>query len=104
MVSSLKEEYATIVGLGGEVLCVSSDGIESHEAFCEEMGGCPFPIATDPNGEVAETYGARAEGQVTGVRAVYVLDADGTVALRIPWYQPGNIGQFMEVFQALGLE
>ena len=104
MVSSLKEEYATIVALGGEVLCVSSDGLESHDTFCEEMGGCPFPIATDPNGEVAEAYGARDEGEARGVRAVYVLDADGTVAHRIPWYQPGNVGQSMEVFQALGLE
>ena len=104
MVSSLKEEYATIVELGGEVLCVSSDGLDSHEGFCEEIGGCPFPVATDPNGEVAETYGARDEGEARGVRAVYVLDADGTVAHRIPWYQPGNVGHFMEVFQALGLE
>ena len=104
MVSSLIEEYATIVDLGGEVLCVSSDGIESHEAFCEKMGGCPFPIASDPTGDVAEAYGARDRGEASGVRAVYVLDADGTVAHRIPWYQPGNIGHFMEVFQALGLE
>ena len=104
MISSLKEEYGTIVGLGGEVLCVSSDGLESHAAFCDEMGGCPFPIATDPDGSVAEAYGAREPGEARGVRAVYVLDPDGMVAHKIPWYQPGNIGQFMEVFQALGLE
>ncbi len=104
MLSSLKEEYGTIVELDAEVLCVSSDTVESHEAFCESLGGCPFPVASDPSGEVAGVYGARDESENRGVRAVYVLDADGVVAHKIPWYQPGNVGQFMEVFQALGLE
>ena len=104
MLSSLKEEHGTIVELDAEVLCVSSDTIESHEAFCESLGGCPFPVASDPSGEVARAYGVRDEVENRGVRVVYVLGADGTVVHTIPWYQPGNVGQFMEVFQALGLE
>ncbi len=104
MLSSLKEEYATIVELDAEVLCVSSGTVASHQAFCDGLGGCPFPVASDPTGKVAAAYGARDEVENRGVRAVYVLDADGAVARKIPWYQPGNVGQFMEVFQALGLE
>ena len=104
MLSSLKEEYATIVDLDAEMLCISSDTIESHEAFCARIGGCQFPVASDPTGEVAKAYGARDEVENKGIRSVYILDADGMVVHKIPWYQPGNVGQFMELFQARGLE
>ena len=104
MISSLIEEYDTIVELGADVLCVSADSVESHRSFCEGMGGCKFPLAFDPDRRVARAYEAVDEVGNAGIRAVYVLDSDGTILHKIPWYQPGNVGQFMEIFQALGLE
>ena len=104
MVSSLSEEYDTIRELGADVLCISADSVESHQSFQEGIGGCQFPLVSDPDREVARAYEAVDDSGNTGIRSVYVLDSDGTVLHRIPWYQPGNVGQFMEIFQALGLE
>jgi peroxiredoxin len=104
MMSSLKEEYATIEELGADVIAVSADTADSHAAFAGSLGGCPFPLASDTDLEVAARYDAVDETGRRAVRAVYVLDADRTIVHKIPWYQPGNPGQFMEIFQALGLE
>ncbi|MCH7800558.1 MAG: redoxin domain-containing protein [Chloroflexi bacterium] len=104
MISSLNEEYDTILELGAEALCISVDSVESHQSFCEVIGGCKFPLASDPDRLVAREYEAVDESGNAGIRTVYVLDSDGTILHKIPWYQPGNVGQFMEIFQALGLE
>ena len=104
MLSSLKEEYATLQELGAEVIAVGVDTLDSHAAFEESMGGCPFPLASDPDLQVASLYDAADETGRRAVRAVYVMDETRTVLHKIPWYQPGNIGQFMEIFRALGLE
>ena len=104
MVSSLSEEYETIRELGADVLCISADSVESHQSFCEGMGGCKFPLVSDPDRQVARDFDAVDEASNTGIRSVYVLDSDGTVLHKIPWDQPGNVGQFMEIFQSLGLE
>ena len=104
MLSSLKEEHTTLQELGADVIAVGVDTLDSHAAFDESMGSFPFPLASDPNLQVASLYDAVDETGRRAVRAVYVLDETRTVLHRIPWYQPGNTGQFMEVFQALGLE
>ena len=103
MLSSLKGEYGTITELSADVIAIGPGTVESHARFCESMGGCPFPLASDPDAKVARAYGA-VDDDGERRRAVYVLDADRVIVHKIPWYQPGNVGQFMEVFQALGLE
>ncbi len=104
MISSLKEEYETIVALGAGLIGVSADSLESHAAFCGALEGCPFPLASDTDLSVARAYGATSEDSRSGIRSIYVVDGNLTVIHRIPWYQPGNVGQFMEIFQALGME
>ena len=104
MVSSLKEEYTIIVDLGADVIGISADTVASHHSFCKSLGGCPFPLASDLALEVTRTYGAAGDDGGRGVRAIYVLDRDGAIIHKIPWYQPGNVGQFLEIFRALGLE
>ena len=104
MLSTLKAEYETIKDLGADLIGISPDSLESHSSFCESLGGCPFPLASDPRLEVARSYEALADDGSNEVRSVYVLEQDGIIIHKIPWYQPGNVGQFMEIFQALGLE
>ena len=100
----MKEEYSTIRELGGHVLGISADTVESHQRFCEQMGGCPFPLASDADLLVTRLYDVLDENGRRSRRAIYVVDEQGTIAHKIPWYQPGNPGQFLEVFQALGME
>ena len=44
MVSSLKEEYETIVEMGADLIGVSADSLESHAAFCGALGDARFRL------------------------------------------------------------
>ena len=64
-----------------ELVGISVDGVWCHAAFAKDRN-LHFPLAADfePKGEVAKAYGAyRAEDGVTE-RALFVIDANGTVA------------------------
>ena len=86
------------------MVAISVDSLESHQAFCDKAGDYPFPLASDEGREVATAYGVLSEDGKRSHRAVFVLDEHGVVIHRIPWYQPGNPSQLLEVFQALGLQ
>ena len=101
----MKGEYATIKEAGAQVVAVSADSLESHQRFWQAMGGCPFPLVSDERLEAARRYGALSEdgpSRKDSHRAVFVIDRGGILLHQIPWFQPGHIGQFMEIFQALG--
>ena len=102
--SVLKEEYHTLQELGAQVIGISADSLDSHQGFCDKQGGFPFPLASDPELGVTRAYYVLSEDGRRSRRAVFVIDEHGTIIHKIPWYQPGNVSQFMEVFQALGLE
>lgn len=102
-IAAFREEHENIRDAGAEVLAVSADTLDSHVDFCARLGGCPFPLASDPGLDVARRYGVVAQNGKRSVRAVFVIGQDGKVLHAIPWYQPGNTGQFLEVFQALGV-
>ncbi len=103
-VASFKDEYATLAELGAQVVAVSSDPLASHESFVKKLGGLPFALASDPSLAVARAYGVADEGAKRARRAVFVIGQDGALLHANTFYNPGNPGQFMEVFQALGLE
>ncbi len=104
MLSALQGEYETIQELDAQVIAISADSIESHRAFSESLGRCPFPLASDADLKVATAYGTLTDDGKGMVRAVFVLDKGRRIIHSIPWYQPGNTAQFFEIFQALGLE
>ena len=103
-VAAFKDEYASLQELDAEVVAVSADGLEAQRSFEEGMEGCPFPLASDTELETARAYGVVSEDGKRSRRAVFVVDEGGTILHAIPWYQPGNPAQFLEIFQALGLE
>ena len=100
----MKEEYETIVEPGADLIGVSADSLKCHAAFCGALGGCPFPVAGDTDRSVAQAYGAISEDRRSGIRPNYVVSADLKVFDRIPRYQPGNVGQFMEIFRVFAME
>jgi peroxiredoxin Q/BCP len=64
---------ATVVG-------ISSQSVESHEAFTAEYG-LNVPLLADEDGSVAKAYGAHTP--VIGTRrAAIIVDGDGTVRYR----------------------
>ena len=104
MLSALQGEYDTIRELDAQVIAISADSMDSHGAFSDALGGCPFPLASDADLQVAANYGALSDDGKTMVRAVFVVDSDRRIMHSIPWFQPSNTAQFFEIFQALGLE
>jgi peroxiredoxin len=63
-----------------ELVGISVDGIWSHVAFAKDRN-LHFPLLADfePKGEVARAYQVYRAGEGTSERALYVIDADGTV-------------------------
>ena len=84
------------------MVAVSTDSLESHERFAKAIRRCPFPLACDEELEVARLYGVVGQDARRSHRAIFVIDQGGALLHQITWFQPGNIGQFMEIFQALG--
>ena len=64
----------------------------------------PFPIAADPELELARAYGVVDEEGKRSRRAVFVIGADGVVLEAAPNYHPQAMDQFAAVFRALGLD
>lgn len=102
--ASFKDEYAVFQELRAEVVAISVDSLDSHEAFCARVGGYPFPLVSDMEKEAAAAYEVLQDDAKRSRRAVFVIDEDGTVIHTISWYQPGNPSQLLEIFQALGLK
>ena len=98
----MKGEYETIREAGAQVVAVSADDLASHERFCQQLGGCPFPLVSDPELVAARLYGVLGEDGRRSHRAIFVIDRGGALLHQMPWFQPGNIGQFLGIFEALG--
>ena len=65
---------------GAELLGVSVDGVWCHKAFAEDRN-LHFPLLADfePKGAVARQYGVYRAAEGTSERALFVIDARGTV-------------------------
>ncbi len=104
-VAALTDAYETLRELGADVIAVSADGVESHRAFAERLGGVPFALASDGDLAVASAYGVIAEDDARrSRRALFVIEQDGTVSYAADPYQPNNLSQLEGALRALGVE
>lgn len=64
-----------------EVLGVSLDDEESHQAFSEKHG-LPFPLLADSSGIAADAYGVKAKrfGMTLAKRQTFLIDPEGNIA------------------------
>lgn len=104
MLSPLIGEHETLVELNADLIGISVDDVDSHWTFCKKLGQCPYPLASDVDLKTARVYEVIDYGGKRAKRSVFVLDESSTIIHKIPWYQPGNVGQLLEIFQSLGLE
>lgn len=103
-VTAFAEDFETLDDLGAKVIAISVDDLDRHRRFCEQLGDPPFPLATDPDLEVAARYGVVDETGKRSRRAVFVVDPGGKIALAIPWYNPSNFDQYEQIYRALGMD
>lgn len=63
--------------LDAQIVGISAQGIDSHEAFAGKHG-FNFPLLADPDKEVAAAYGTLGPIGFPR-RSVFIVDADGTI-------------------------
>ncbi len=101
---SFRDAHTRLVRAGVVVLGVSPDSPESHRKF-RERHGLPFPLLSDPEGKVAQAYGAWAEKTLYGrkrwgvARSTFLIGPDGRVE-RV-WRRVKPDGHAEEVLQAI---
>jgi peroxiredoxin Q/BCP len=72
------EDISRFADLGAQVLAISPQTVEQHEAWAADQGGFAFPLLADEGRKVGEAYGIL--GPVGFYRrSVFVVDADGIV-------------------------
>jgi thioredoxin-dependent peroxiredoxin len=95
---SFRDDYSEFVAAGAAVLGVSPDSIKSHDRFKTKYQ-LPFALLSDPDHEVAETYGAWGEKKMYGktyegiLRSTYVIDEEGKIIKVFPKVKPKEHSQ-----------
>jgi thioredoxin-dependent peroxiredoxin len=82
---SYQHELSSLTDLDAELWGISSQGIESHEAF-QTNRGLGFPLLADEDNTVFAAYGLGLG--MTRRRALFVINADGRVA----WSHVSKLG------------
>ncbi len=75
---TFSENYDRLLGMGAEVIGVSSDSTESHRDFANECG-VNFLLVSDGDGKVRDAYGVRSSLGLVPGRVTFVIDKEGTV-------------------------
>ena len=81
---AFQEALPALGQLGLDVVGVSKDGLEALEAFASKYG-LSFPLASDPDGTVVESYDAWVEKSMYGRaymgidRSTFLIGADGMI-------------------------
>ncbi len=75
--NSYNDDLSAFEDVGAQILGISPQGVESHEAFAAEHG-FSFPLLADTDKQVGEVYGVL--GPIGFYRrSVFVVDGGGTV-------------------------
>jgi peroxiredoxin Q/BCP len=79
--ANFRDARAVLAGLDAQVVGVSVDSSESHQAFVEQQQ-INFPLLVDTNGEVARRYGALTNLGFLKIakRRTFLIDPAGLVA------------------------
>ncbi len=81
---SFRDGRDAIAALGAVVLGVSKDSLGSHDQFTRKYG-LNFPLLSDPEGAVLESYGCWKKGSIFGKtalgvnRSTFLIDGDGVI-------------------------
>ncbi|MDX1519274.1 MAG: peroxiredoxin [Gammaproteobacteria bacterium] len=78
---NFRDDFIELQELNARVLGVSVDNTESHAKFAEKHG-LPFPLLSDPDGEVAKLYGSLWKlGPIKiAKRHTFIIDPEGRLA------------------------
>lgn len=73
-----RDQYASVVGKGAQVVGVSTDDLATQKRFRDE-NQLPFPLLSDEDGKVARQYGGTVPILGIAHRTTFVIAQDGVV-------------------------
>jgi peroxiredoxin Q/BCP len=77
---SFRDSYEQFVEAGAEVVGVSSDSAQSHQAFAKQHR-LSFPLISDSDGALRKAFGVPTTLGLFPGRVTYVIDKEGFVRL-----------------------
>jgi thioredoxin-dependent peroxiredoxin len=95
--NEFREDFSKYRGLGATVVGVSMDDPETHRQFAERYK-LPFPLLSDPQGEVARAFGVPITASTTR-HVTFIVDKSGVI--RTVWRKVHPWGHSAQVLSAL---
>jgi peroxiredoxin 2/4 len=77
-----------------EILGVSVDPVETHQAWIEELGGVDYPLLSDVEKKVSRVYGVLDERAGVSQRATFIINPAGQVGYVV--VSSMNVGRSVE--------
>ena len=75
---NFRDLAAEFAAVGAQRIGVSRDDVETQARFRSEHR-LDFPLIADPDGSVAQIFGAKRMGPLPSKRQTFVIDTDGTL-------------------------
>jgi len=100
------DHYQEFQGLGVEVIAISTDSIYAHKIFAQSspsLSKVTYPILSDHNQQIAQTYQVLNKDTGTANRAVIIISPEGLIKciLQYPNSVGRSIPELIRVIQAL---
>ncbi|MBD5346911.1 MAG: thioredoxin-dependent thiol peroxidase [Bacteroides sp.] len=82
---NLRDNYQELIDAGYQVIGASVDSAASHVKF-RTKNNLPFPLITDPDHKLVETFGVWGEKSMYGrkymgtFRTTFIIEPDGTIS------------------------
>jgi len=98
-----RDAYGEFKNLGAEVIGISGDNMESHQAFVRQHN-LPFILLSDPEGSVRKAYGVKKSLGIIPGRASFVIDKQGIVRhiFVSQMRATAHVDEALEVLKSLG--
>lgn len=100
---SFRDNYGAIAKHDAIIVGVSSDDAASHGEF-RSKHELPFPLISDPDGQLRELYDAKGWIPWMPPRVTYVIDKDGVIraAMRHDFKVSAHVPEVLEALEKLG--
>jgi peroxiredoxin Q/BCP len=99
--TTFQREYAHFQALGAEILGISADSVDSHDQWCDKLGGLSYPLLADTQLAVIEQYDVLSPQGPVARRALFVVDRAGTVRWKNESYDVRDPAQYQALLDAL---
>jgi peroxiredoxin Q/BCP len=76
--ADLADEYLLISEQDGEVIAISTDGIDAAKNMAVDLH-LPYPVISDPAGDIIKLYGVYDDDTATAFPTLILIDRNGVV-------------------------